>query len=63
MELAPTTTVVATVAAATSGTVTNTATVTGNETDPNLANNTSTVVTPLSAKPTCRSLRAGHPIR
>ena len=56
-----TTTVVATVAAATSGTVTNTATVTGNETDPNLANNTSTVVTPLSAQTDLQIAKSGSP--
>ena len=51
----------ATVAAATSGTVTNTATVTGNETDPNLANNTSTVVTPLGAQTDLQIAKSGSP--
>ena len=43
-------TVVVTVNASTTGTISNTATVTGNETDPNLANNTSTVQTPVVAQ-------------
>ncbi|MGA2032826.1 MAG: DUF11 domain-containing protein, partial [Thermoguttaceae bacterium] len=45
-----TTTIVATIDANASGTLTNTAVVKGNETDPNLANNTSTVNTPLTAE-------------
>jgi uncharacterized repeat protein (TIGR01451 family) len=45
-----TTTVIVTVDPAATGSITNTATVTGNETDPNLSNNTSTVTTPLAAQ-------------
>ncbi len=43
-----TTTMIVTVDAGTSGSITNTATVAGNETDPNQSNNTSTVVTPIT---------------
>jgi uncharacterized repeat protein (TIGR01451 family) len=41
--------VVTTVATSATGTVTNVATISGNETDPNLANNTSTVTTTITA--------------
>ena len=51
-----TTTIIVTVNAATTGSIVNTATVTGNQTDPNLANNTSTVTTPVTA-----AGRPGHP--
>ena len=44
-----TTTVVVTVNSSASGTIPNTATIAGNENDPNMANNTSTVQTPVTA--------------
>jgi uncharacterized repeat protein (TIGR01451 family) len=45
-----TTTVLVNVSASASGAISNTATITGNETDPNLSNNTSTTVTQLTTQ-------------
>jgi uncharacterized repeat protein (TIGR01451 family) len=56
-----TTTVVVTVAPSATGTIPNTATITGNETDPNLSNNSSTVQTPVTAQTDLAILKAGSP--
>ena len=56
-----TTTIIVTVDAATTGSIVNTATVTGNQTDPNLTNNTSTVTTPINAEADLAILKSGSP--
>ena len=56
-----TTTIVVTVGAATTGSIVNTATVTGNETDPNMVNNTSTVTTPINSQIDLAILKSGSP--
>ena len=56
-----TTTVLVNVDPSARGTITNTAIITGNEPDPNLANNTSTVNTPITAEVDLAILKSGTP--
>ena len=56
-----TVTVVATIGPGTIGTLTNTATITGNEADPNLANNTSTVATQIGAQVNLAVVKTASP--
>ncbi len=56
-----TTTVLVTIAPGTTGVLTNTATITGNEPDPNLANNTSTVTTQVNAQADLAIVKAATP--
>ena len=56
-----TTTVLVNVASSDTGTLTNTANITGNQFDPNLTNNTSTVVTPVTQEADLAIVKSGSP--
>ena len=56
-----TTTVLVDVASSVTGTLTNTATISGNQPDPNLTNNTSTVTTPVTQEADLAIVKSGSP--